>query len=93
MCGSKMQLVKGKYSIIRECVKADMNNREFGESRCTNYLSIRDCNYIYSEIKILAESEMLKEGYVGNIFHLRYSVEIVREHYIRVSVINSRTQK
>lgn len=88
-----MRLVKGKYSLYRQCPKADIANRAIDEPRCTNYLSPRDCNYIYTELELLAEAGKIYEGYCGQILHLRYSIETVKKDYLKIFVYNERSNQ
>lgn len=81
-------LVEGKYSWFYRCTNYYREYRKEGEPVCNNCLSLRDQDFIYSELLWLENEGTLKEGYIGENNRLKYQIELVSQEQIKVYVAN-----
>lgn len=86
-------LVEGKYSWFYRCMNYYREYRKEDEPVCNNCLSLRDQDYIYSELTWLESENALKEGYSGGNSRISYQIGPVSENRIVVFITNKRKTK
>lgn len=86
-------LVEGKYSWFYRCMNYYREYRTEGEPVCNNCLSLRDQDYIYSELIWLESENALKEGYIGGNSRIFFQIGPVSENRIVVFIVNKSKTK
>lgn len=87
-CNVRLKLVKGKYSIYYRCPKYELKHREYGDTVCTNSISIQKAYKINEILQKKYDDGDLHIGISGKVEFIKYEVVSIATEEIKVKIKN-----